>query len=206
MAGHHRFLMAIRGFLYHADRFQGLGGPVRHRPGTAPARGVHHRHHPFGAGIAGAHPEPVPGRLPAGRYLCRAFRVRPGSAPDQRRDAQCTAQIQALWRNGDEVEGWARYWNHLHAWLADRLAHDAALRAASLVVQYDTLCERPEATLGALFEHCRLAPMPELLESARQRIHFPDYYRPQFERREIELIRRLTGETAQRLGLRAGAV
>lgn len=121
-------------------------------------------------------------------------------------DAQCSAQIQALWRNGEEVEGWARYWNHLHAWLADRLAHDAALRAASLVVHYQALCERPEATLRALFEHCRLTPVPALLERARQRIHFPDYYRPQFERREIELIRRLTGETAQRLGLSAGAV
>jgi hypothetical protein len=41
-------------------------------------------------------------------------------------DAACVAEVAALWACGEEVEGWARYWSHIHGYLADRLAEAAA--------------------------------------------------------------------------------
>ena len=120
-------------------------------------------------------------------------------------DAEAITEIQALWRDGAEVEGWARYWNHLHGWLAARLEQNTALREASLVVRYEALCEQPGATLRTLFEHSRLVPPPALLARAEERIRFPTYYQPRFEPHELSLIERLTAATAQRLGLRGGA-
>jgi hypothetical protein len=120
-------------------------------------------------------------------------------------DAEVITEIQALWRDGAEIEGWARYWNHLHSWLAARLEQNTALREASLVVRYEALCEQPGAMLRTLFEHSRLVPPPALLAGAEERIRFPTYYQPRFEPHELSLIERLTATTAQRLGLRGGA-
>ncbi|MCO6441934.1 MAG: sulfotransferase [Nitrococcus mobilis] len=124
---------------------------------------------------------------------------RPINAADNHGAVQ---KIVALWTRGAEVEGWARYWQHIHAYLADVLAHNRRLREATLVVRYEDLCRMPRETLRKLFEHCRLAPSAELLERAEQRIHFPNYYKPQFTEREHELIERYTAATAARFGLR----
>src|SRR5690606_31841602 len=51
-------------------------------------------------------------------------------------DARAVAEIARLWDGGEEVLGWARYWALVHDHIADRLAGDAALRDASLVVRY----------------------------------------------------------------------
>src|SRR3546814_9308566 len=58
--------------------------------------------------------------------------------------------------SGDEVRGQALYWASLHTYLADRLAANAALRAAVKVVRFEDLCRAPRETLSALFQHCDL--------------------------------------------------
>ncbi|HSH42853.1 MAG TPA: sulfotransferase, partial [Arenicellales bacterium] len=42
-------------------------------------------------------------------------------------DHEEVERILALWNSGREVDGWARYWDHTHAFIADRLAHNPAL-------------------------------------------------------------------------------
>ena len=119
-------------------------------------------------------------------------------------DAGTVADIQIAWRNGAEVEGWAHYWNQIHGWLADRLEQSSALRAASLVVPYEALCKYPDRLLPSIFTHCRLEAPSALLERARERIRFPDYYRPGFKPEESSLIAQVTAATAARLGLQDG--
>lgn len=106
-----------------------------------------------------------------------------------------------LWAKGAEVEGWARYWDHIHSYLADALERNSRLREAALIVRYEDLCSAPRETVRKLFEHCRLPLSDELLERAQQRIRFPTYYEPQFSKQERKLIAQWTDSTATRFGL-----
>jgi hypothetical protein len=116
-------------------------------------------------------------------------------------DTNAIRRIRELWEQGSEVEGWARYWAHVHGHLADRLERNAELRKASLIVRYEQLCDHPVTGVRELLQHC-LLPVPEnLLERARERIHFPTYYRPGFTSEELDIIQQHTDITATRLGL-----
>lgn len=116
-------------------------------------------------------------------------------------DDGATQEIVDLWARGAEIEGWARYWNHIHAYLAGALERNPRLREAALVVHYEDLCRTPRETVRRLFEHCRLPLSDELLERAGQRIRFPTYYEPRFTEQERNLIEQCTHTSAARLGL-----
>jgi hypothetical protein len=116
-------------------------------------------------------------------------------------DTRRVREIEALWARGDEVEGWARYWAYIYGFLADRLAENPRLAAACCIVRYEELCGRTTQTVRAMLEHCALPVSMRLLERARRQLCFPTYYRPGFGRREQQLIERLTGPTAARLGV-----
>lgn len=114
-------------------------------------------------------------------------------------DAAAVERIAAAWGRGAEVEGWARYWAHLHGYLAGRLERNRALRDAVLLVPYEDLCREPAAHLRALFEHCGLQPDEALLARAQRRVRFPTYYRPRFSADEHAAILEHTRSPAARL-------
>lgn len=115
-------------------------------------------------------------------------------------DGAAVAAIEAAWGRGEEVEGWARYWAHLHAHLADRLEADARLRAASLVLRFEDLCAAPRESIRRVFDHCRLALADDVLDGLASRIRFPTYYAPRFTAGERRTIERHTAATAARFG------
>lgn len=129
------------------------------------------------------------------------FEFGPDRSPVNAGDAAAVRRILALWEQGAEVEGWARYWSHVYGHVADVLERHPRLRAAALVVRYEDLCRRPVATVCAIFHHCGLVPTGELLGYAAERVRFPDYYRPQFSRAELEIIERCTQATAARFSM-----
>jgi hypothetical protein len=114
-------------------------------------------------------------------------------------DGAVSEILQAFY-NGDEVRGLALYWASLHAWLADLLESDAALRAAVRVVRFEDLCRSPRETLAGIFEHCALPDSTGLVEAAAARMHAPTYYRPSFTPQDLAVIAELTGDTARRFG------
>ncbi|MFP4559960.1 MAG: sulfotransferase family protein [Thiohalorhabdus sp.] len=116
-------------------------------------------------------------------------------------NGEAVAEIEALWKEGREVEGWARYWAEIHTYLADRLAGSPALREASLVVRYEELCAAPEAVLSRILDHCGLPAPDALLTNVADRVRFPTYYQPGFSAGELEVIHTLTSAPAARLGL-----
>ena len=59
------------------------------------------------------------------------------------------SEVERLWADGEEVRGWARYWNSLYRFLARQRASDPVLGEATLLVRYEDLCERPRETLAA---------------------------------------------------------
>ncbi|MGH7058528.1 MAG: hypothetical protein ACREFZ_11760, partial [Acetobacteraceae bacterium] len=113
-------------------------------------------------------------------------------------DAAAVAAVEDCWKEGREIEGWARYWNHLYGYVADRLEANEDLREAALIVRYEDLCREPHATLTALFAHCRLADADALVTGTADSIHFPSYYDLHFSAEERETIARHTDTTARR--------
>jgi hypothetical protein len=121
-------------------------------------------------------------------------------------DTAAIERVLACWRDGAEVEGWARYWSHIYGHVADRLAASPQLRAATLVVRYEDLCRTPQATLRAVLDHCGLPAEDDVLAELAGRLHFPTNYRPRFAAEELAIIDRHTEAVAVRFGYPAPAV
>ncbi|HKJ94160.1 MAG TPA: sulfotransferase [Gammaproteobacteria bacterium] len=112
-----------------------------------------------------------------------------------------TDDVERAWREGRELEGWAKYWALIHTFVADRLEQNDRLRRASVVVRFESLCRAPAETFRGILAHCALEEPAHLLERVRTRVRFPDYYRPGFSADELALIQRETATAARRLGL-----
>jgi hypothetical protein len=115
-------------------------------------------------------------------------------------DRACIDQVIMLWKDGDEIEGWARYWAHIHGYIADTLEANPRLRDASLIVPFEALCSAPEKTLREILEHCNLTCPNILVRRLAERVQAPTYYEPSFSQAEFELIDRLTWPVAERFG------
>jgi len=115
-------------------------------------------------------------------------------------DNDAVAHIQQLWADGQEVEGWARYWALIYAAIDTQLTQDTRLAEAALVVRYEDLCSNSEATLRDVHRHCGLAIDEPGLAVAAQRLQAPRYYRPAFDDAELATIRGITDATAARYG------
>lgn len=113
-------------------------------------------------------------------------------------DSEEILRIQDLWKRNRIVEAWARYWNHTHSYIANRLEQNSALASATKIVRYEELCRDPATNVHSVLTHCGLSSPPELLKRARYGIHFPEYYRPRFSEQELATIRRLTEATSAR--------
>jgi Sulfotransferase family len=115
-------------------------------------------------------------------------------------DDAAAAEITGLWRAGEEVRGWARYWSHLHRHIADLTDGDASLRQSIRVVRYEDLCAAPRVVMKELLSHCDLPAGSDFLSDAAGRFHQPTYYRPRFSPGELSVIADETAETARRFG------
>lgn len=114
-------------------------------------------------------------------------------------DGEVIREIQDLWKQGDEVRGWAKYWSHLYGWTADLLHTDSLLGDASLVVRFEDLCSDPHTMLERLVHHCRLEPDANVSAFEHQ-IHAPTYYKVKFTDDELAIIAAETSTTAARYG------
>ena len=115
-------------------------------------------------------------------------------------DAASTAEILRLWRNGDEIRGWAKYWSQVYGYVADRLHANERLRAAALVVRYEDLCASPNELVRKTLDHCRLSPGESVIDAFSTLLSAPDYYRVSFSDEELAVIREETAATAARFG------
>jgi hypothetical protein len=110
------------------------------------------------------------------------------------------SEVENLWREGSELEGWSLYWTSLPHFLAERLQEDVALRDATLLVRFEELCAYPEVTLGRILAHARLAANDVWISSTARRIRAPCYYTPPFDGTGRRLVRQITGSAARRIG------
>jgi hypothetical protein len=132
------------------------------------------------------------------------FEFGPDRRPINAGDDREIQVILALWAEGREVEGQARYWAHLHGKVADQLEDDQRLRDAVLIVGYEALCAEPEPVIRRLLDHCRLSIDGDSAKALAARVQFPAYYQPTFTDAERTMIDEITGPAAARLARLAG--
>ncbi len=119
--------------------------------------------------------------------------------PDARSDV--IESIETLWRQGEEVRGWARYWANLYRWVNAQLQSNESLRRSTLIVRYEDMCDRAPEMLRRLFDHCALAdPADELLRRWAPSLSRPTYYKPTFSEAEEQAIAEETAAVAADLG------
>lgn len=115
-------------------------------------------------------------------------------------NTEVTQQIVNLWAKGREVEGWALYWKDVYGRFADGLESHGALRRATRVVSYESLCGNPAPVMRAVLEHCELPPEgPDLVALARDIIRPPSPHALVFDEAQTAHIRGVTDEVAERL-------
>jgi len=115
-------------------------------------------------------------------------------------DGKRIQQIVQAWAAGDEVRGLALYWDMTYGYLAHLLATDAQVRAAALVVRFETMCDLPAETLRTVFDHCQLPGAESIIEQYTPAIRRPTYYSSNFTRHDLEVIRKETSATASLWG------
>lgn len=107
---------------------------------------------------------------------------------------------QAHYRNDlEEVAWYATQWADIYGFLHKRMTENQELSKACLVVRYEDICTRTRSGLNRIFAHLGLDDewAERTTEAYDPIIQAPDYYRPGFSKRQQELIRSLTGETAE---------
>lgn len=110
------------------------------------------------------------------------------------------AEVEELWRQGEEVRGWARYWASLYRFVIAQRQNDPKLADATMIVRYEDLCDAPARTLEAVFRHVGLPLAAAECEAAAKRLSRPAYYAPGFDARDEAIIREETATVTAALG------
>jgi hypothetical protein len=114
-------------------------------------------------------------------------------------------EIAQLWKKGEDVRGWARYWSHLHGFLAEQLEENTAVGKAAMIVLYDDLCSDSRSILSQLFKHCELDSAQQLIEHYTPKLKRPRYYQPSFTSDEERIIEQETADVFARFTARSHA-
>ena len=105
------------------------------------------------------------------------------------------------WAAGDDVLGFALYWNMLHRFIFDQLSNNIRLSQNALVIPHGLLCKSPEHTLRTLFTHCQLSLSEAMLNKhasdIRARRESSDFATEE----QSQTILSVCGETARLFGL-----
>ena len=113
-------------------------------------------------------------------------------------------KIHELWKSKKAyVKGWAYYWTAIYDFIANCLDTNQKLKNATLIVNYDDLCENPAETINRILEHTEL-PSDKFIKVKEyyiNHLHKPTYYSPDFTKKELTDICEVTKSTAGRFGL-----
>lgn len=110
-------------------------------------------------------------------------------------DPEQAMAIQSCFASVRVAEGYARQWASSYGWLLRALSADADLADSCHWVGFERLCAEPARSLERVYAHAGLdtAASDRLAGEWAGRIAAPDYYSPDIEPAEEELISTVTG-------------
>ncbi|MDX1568936.1 MAG: sulfotransferase [Xanthomonadales bacterium] len=115
-------------------------------------------------------------------------------------DEERARAIREAWSQGQDIRGWALYWESVYSYLWALRTEDPRVADALLFVRFEDLCRDGETWIDRIFEHAGLEPHAPTRAEFAGRLSPPDYYQPDFSSAEMELIETITGATAARYG------
>jgi hypothetical protein len=116
-------------------------------------------------------------------------------------DSERVKRIRDAWSGGNEILGWARYWDMIYRYLAELLESHREIRKAAIVVRFEELCRTPAEIVQRVLEHCNLPDAKPVIETFARIIRPPDYYKISFTSEELGIISAETAGTAQLWGV-----
>ena len=129
-------------------------------------------------------------RVPLQLAMSGHFEFGPRRVPVNFGNPHANRAIIDSWRNGREVEGWARYWAETYRHILGQLEEFPEVRKACLLFRYEDLCAHSAPLIDSILDHCEL-PQDEF-EAIRaeyiDRLSPPDYYQPDFSSDELRQI------------------
>jgi len=109
-------------------------------------------------------------------------------------DNEATRSVIELWESGEEVRGWARYWNQVYTYLTSRINTQPSIAEASQIIRFEDLCDSPATRIRNMLEHCDLETPDDFIDAAASGIHAPTYYKTRFSDQELAIIEEETAE------------
>ncbi|WP_395376214.1 sulfotransferase [Marinicella sp. W31] len=116
-------------------------------------------------------------------------------------DSVANKKIQSYWNHGDELNGWAHYWDMFYTTLF-QLKKTTELGTHMLFVRYEDLCCDSNATLENVLQHCQLnsSIFSEHRAQYTEKLSLPNYYTIPFDQKQIDTIMEVTEHTAACFG------
>jgi hypothetical protein len=107
-------------------------------------------------------------------------------------------RVLKLWAEGEEVKGWANYWNYLYKNILKQSVEDEKIKKAVLFIRFEDLCGDSESTIDKIFKHCQLenSNFSEIKAKYSSRLSLPEYYQHDFNTNEINDILHATHEVS----------
>ncbi len=139
-------------------------------------------------------------RVPVHMSLVGHFEFGLNRLPIHTGDNTRMQAILSAWEVGDEVRGFALYWDMIYRFVYNQLLTHPALKKAALVVPFEELCLKPHDTLRDMFTHSQLPEDKALVETKASAIRAPDYYQHTLSPQETGLIRDICRDTARLYG------
>jgi hypothetical protein len=105
-------------------------------------------------------------------------------------------EIQTAWDNGQEVRGWALYWDMLYGFVHRQLQNDPVLKAAAMIVRLEDMSRE---TIAKIWAHCGLEEDKAFTERFSAALRAPKK-ETSFSASDQQLIADLTSSTAKLFG------
>lgn len=102
-------------------------------------------------------------------------------------------EIERLWSEGDEVQGWACYWAETYRFLLQQADRDPVLSSACRFMAYERLCDESGPAIDEILQHCELNPETFAQAHAYYCRHLkrPAYYSSDLSEQDQEIIHRI---------------
>lgn len=97
------------------------------------------------------------------------------------------------WKEGREIEGWARQWDYIYRFIYEKFLQNETLRKSIYLVKYEDLCQNPELELKKIFDFCQIPLSENTLQGLN--ISAPTYYSSSFSDEDTLKIKQITAET-----------
>ena len=140
-------------------------------------------------------------RIPLQMAMSGHFEFGPKRIPVNFDNPKATQAIINCWKQGREIEGWARYWAETYQHILHQLEEFPEVRKACMLFRYEDLCTHSASLIDSVMGHCELSE--DGFESTRTeyitRLTPPDYYEVAFSPDELQEITHHCGVVNEKL-------